>query len=101
MPGWDQSDYHRFWVSVIERFVTTVIFADGWPFSSGCAIEFAAASRNALITLDANLGVISPTAGREALESAVQSIEESGLDASAQRSAVGALIGMGQLGAVS
>src|SRR4051812_28882996 len=101
MPGWDQSDYHRFWVSVIEKFVTTVVFADGWAFSSGCAVEFAAASDQGLAILDANLDVLPPAAGRAALDSAIRTIEDSGLDASAQRSAVATLDRLSQLGTAS
>jgi len=101
MPGWDQPDYHRFWVSVIERFVTTVVFADGWPYSSGCAVEFAAASRCRLTILDARLDAISPAAGREALASAARTVEESGLDASSQWAAVTALEGIARLGTAS
>lgn len=101
IPGWSQPDYHRFWVEVIEKFVTTIVFADGWPFSSGCAIEFAAATRNGLTILDSGMNVIPPAAGRAALESAAKLIYESGLDPSAQRSAVATLDRLGQLGPVS
>lgn len=43
VPGWEQFDYHRFWTETIRRYVHTVVFVDGWQYSSGCVLELAAA----------------------------------------------------------
>lgn len=43
VPGWAQDDYHLFWCQVIQQCSSTVVLAEGWQFSSGCALEFAAA----------------------------------------------------------
>jgi len=32
VEGWQQKDYHEFWLRVIERHVRRVIFLDGWHF---------------------------------------------------------------------
>jgi hypothetical protein len=45
-PDWDQDQYRYFWGKVIERFVTEVVFLDGWEYSSGCAYEFLHALRS-------------------------------------------------------
>src|SRR4051794_8556894 len=43
IDGWTQSDYRFFWGRVIESYVDSVIFLDGWSHSSGCAYEFVVA----------------------------------------------------------
>lgn len=52
VPGWEQLDYHRFWVQIIEELAARVVVADGWPYSSGCAFEVAAALRLDVPVLD-------------------------------------------------
>lgn len=39
-PGWAQSDYRALWAAVIQKYVATIVFRDGWQYSSGCAWEF-------------------------------------------------------------
>jgi hypothetical protein len=39
IPGWTQSDYRILWGRVIERYVATVVFRNGWQHSNGCAWE--------------------------------------------------------------
>lgn len=68
--GWTQSDYHQFWVVIIGRFVHTIVFNDGWPYSSGCVLEFAAAVSQNLRILDSHLDPISPGDGLEACRNA-------------------------------
>lgn len=48
VPGWQQDDYHRLWVAVIERFARIVVFVNDWQYSVGCTKEFGAAYRHAL-----------------------------------------------------
>jgi hypothetical protein len=55
IPGWGQDDYRYFWGKVIELFASTVIFRDGWEFSSGCSYEFLVAVRSDLRVLDERL----------------------------------------------
>jgi hypothetical protein len=99
VPGWHQPDYHRFWIEVIDRFVTTIVFADGWTYSSGCALEYAAAVRGGLPTLDSVLEPIAPSRARELLEESEKELEDSGLDGSPQRAALAALDGVAHAGA--
>ena len=45
VPGWDQDQYHQFWLKVIERHVRRVVFLDGWEYSHGCMLEFEACTK--------------------------------------------------------
>jgi hypothetical protein len=40
VTDWAQSDYRALWASVIQKYVATIVFRDGWQYSSGCAWEF-------------------------------------------------------------
>jgi hypothetical protein len=53
--GWEQEDYHNFWVWLVEGYIGTVVFNDGWEYSTGCAREYAAAVRAGATTLSASL----------------------------------------------
>lgn len=77
VPGWQQLDYHRLWVEVVERFATAVLFTDGWEYSSGCVLELAAAVRSGL-----QLHVVdgSPLTRAEARQEVVAAIEDVGRD---------------------
>jgi hypothetical protein len=55
IANWTQDDYRFLWGLVIREFADTVVFRDGWQYSSGCAYEFLVASRAGLRTLDARL----------------------------------------------
>src|SRR5439155_20429436 len=39
MPDWSQSDYRVLWARVLQSYVSTVVFRDGWQYSNGCAWE--------------------------------------------------------------
>src|SRR5258706_2063918 len=45
IDGWVQDDYRVLWGRVIECYVDTVVFLDGWQYSNGCAYEFLVANR--------------------------------------------------------
>jgi hypothetical protein len=45
LEGWTQTDYHVLWADVIERYVSTVAFMDGWHLSDGCTYELLVAVR--------------------------------------------------------
>jgi hypothetical protein len=91
IAGWQQPDYHAFWVRVIHRFARTVVFADGWEYSSGCSLEFTAAMADGLQTLDAELRPLSREAGRSRLAAAAAELERTGLGAGLQRQVLGEL----------
>ncbi|WP_133067018.1 hypothetical protein [Mycolicibacterium sphagni] len=59
-PEWSQSDFHAFWTRLIADYVGTVVFNDGWEFSTGCTHEYAAALRVGATVLDAHLSVMPP-----------------------------------------
>jgi hypothetical protein len=45
IEGWVQDDYRVLWAKVIEQYANTVVFLDGWHYSSGCTYEFLVAYR--------------------------------------------------------
>ncbi len=94
IPGWEQRDYHRFWIEVLRRFVSTVVFADGWPFSSGCALEFAAAAQAGLTLLDAELAPLTVDDGEAMLRDAADELDMAGLDVQAHHEAIRTLHGL-------
>ena len=59
VPGWKQSDYHRFWTIVLDRHARRVILLQGWQYSRGCTIEFEAAQKLGIDCVDENLAAIS------------------------------------------
>jgi hypothetical protein len=59
VPGWEQFEYHRFWAEVVDRYVHTAVFADGWEYSSGCVLELAAALSADVATQFGDLTVLS------------------------------------------
>jgi hypothetical protein len=87
IAAWEQPDYHDFWVRVIQRFVESVVLADGWQYSSGCSLEFAAATVAGLPTLDASLQPLSVEHGLRLLEQAAGELEAAGLSPNYQRRA--------------
>jgi hypothetical protein len=81
-PEWSQDDYRYFWGRVIEQYVNTVIFLDGWQYSSGCSFEFLTATRASKKTLDTRFRPINRHAGLKLLEKAIIEIESKSLDSS-------------------
>lgn len=39
VDGFQQADYHCFWIEVIREYATTVLLAPDWQYSSGCVWE--------------------------------------------------------------
>lgn len=54
-PGWEQPDYHAFWVDIVARFTRAVVLVDGWESSEGCLREMAAALDHAVALFDQRL----------------------------------------------
>ena len=63
VEGWEQPDYHQFWLDVIDEFAAKVMFCDGWQFSTGCCIEFLRACTLGLPRRDENLNELSNDKG--------------------------------------
>ncbi|SRR6266705_68480 len=72
IPGWNQDDYRHFWGRVIEGFAGTVIFREGWEYSSGCAYEFLVARKSAAATLKEDLEPLDFGVARSLIERAVK-----------------------------
>lgn len=79
VPGWNQYDYHRFWLRVIERHVRRVIYLDGWEYSTGCSLEFQKALELALDCVDERLEPLTRDDGLRLLRGAVDEIRGLGL----------------------
>jgi len=80
-PEWTQDDYRYFWGKVIERYVKTVIFLDGWQYSNGCAFEFLMSMLTGTETLNERLAVIDPQAGLDLISGAIKELSDSSVPA--------------------
>ncbi|MFW3171368.1 hypothetical protein [Geodermatophilus sp. CPCC 206100] len=91
VAGWAQPDYHRFWTRMVEQHAGTVVFSEGWQFSTGCALEFAAAHTAGAELLDHAFAPLPTAEGRRLLAEAAQTLDAIGCDSSALRAAVATL----------
>lgn len=80
ISGWEQDDYHIFWVEVIKRYTETMYFLDGWQYSDGCAIEFATAIQLGLPAFTEHMKPLDSSDGHELLHSAIDEYLSVGLD---------------------
>lgn len=78
LPGWAQSDYRSFWGKVIDRYAQTVVFRDGWQYSSGCAYEFLVASQAGARVLREDLTSLTVEEGLALLRAALEECEARG-----------------------
>jgi hypothetical protein len=82
VPDWKQADYHRFWVALIETYAKTVVFVDGWEYSTGCSLELMAAYRNSLEVLDQGFRPLSAKKAAELLGEAVSEFRSASISVS-------------------
>ncbi|PRY39340.1 hypothetical protein LY71_1219 [Geodermatophilus tzadiensis] len=83
IAGWHQPDYHRFWTRLVEQHAGTVVFSEGWQFSTGCALEFVAAQRVGAELLEHTLAPLSVEDGERLLHDAIAALDAAGCDSSA------------------
>jgi hypothetical protein len=76
VSGWAQSDYHRFWTGVIERYAHTVVFLNGWEYSSGCTHEFLAAIRVGAELLREDLAPLRLDEGERRIREAIAHLDD-------------------------
>jgi len=86
--GWTQADYHRFWTEIIVRYADGAVFADGWQYSVGCTVEFAAANLAGIELYNSRLEMISPNEGLVLLQSTVSELDAVGASKVIQESAI-------------
>lgn len=79
IEGWTQGDYRTAWARVIEEFVKTVVFANGWEFSNGCSYEFLIAAKTGVETLDESLRPIDLATGLSMIRRAAGELSSRGL----------------------
>lgn len=70
-PEWNQDDYRHFWGKIIETYVDTVIFLNGWQYSSGCSFEFLTAVRSGIEVLDEDRDKLDRETGLRLIEDAI------------------------------
>lgn len=78
IPGWTQSDYRVLWAGVIRRYVSTVVFRDGWQHSNGCAWEFLTACLADRTLLREDLSQLVGMEARSKLEEAAAEVQAAG-----------------------
>lgn len=93
VPGWEQYDYHGFWAKVVRRYVHTVVFIDGWQYSTGCVYEFLAALDSGATVLDERLEELSLLDAQHLVERAIDDISDGVLDEQPLRRALADLRG--------
>ena len=79
MSGWTQDDYRHLWACVIERYVSTIIFIDGWQYSNGCAYEFLIACKGGIIMLTEDQSPLQPVEGRQLIRTATRELHRQAL----------------------
>jgi len=74
LPGWTQDDYRHLWARVIERYVDTIVFTDGWQYSNGCGYEFLTAQRSGARTLAEDQRPLTPEEGEQLIRAAISEL---------------------------
>jgi hypothetical protein len=80
IPGWEQADYHAFWIMVIEQYAEKMFFLDGWQYSVGCTIEFGTAVQLGLPMLTSHLAPLDAPLGEQLVLAAINEYATAGLD---------------------
>jgi len=88
VDGWTQNDYHNFWRALIEKYISLIVFADGWQFSTGCVYEFATALRSGKDIFTESLQGLDHQDGLRMIAMAVTEFEGLNVDAEPLRQAL-------------
>lgn len=88
--GWQQSDYHDFWLRVIEKYADRLILVDGWHYSVGCTIEFAESVRLGLPMFTENGEPLVASSGLQLVRIALKAYTDAGIDPTPLRRALDA-----------
>lgn len=91
MDGWAQADYHRYWLEVLNRFVESLVLADGWFYSTGCTLEYAFARTRHLPVFDAQMRPVQESRAIDLLGLAADQLELAHLSGEMQREVVTSL----------
>ncbi|MGA2985025.1 MAG: hypothetical protein ABSG32_14525 [Terriglobia bacterium] len=97
IEGWVQGDYRTAWARIIEEFVRTVVFADGWEFSNGCCYEFLIATKAGIETQDESWRPITLASGVALMRHAVVEMSSRGLSVEFLRGILEELESLGDL----
>jgi hypothetical protein len=88
VPGWEQADYHTFWIMVIEQYAEKIFFLDGWQYSVGCTIEFGTAVQLGLPMQTNHLEPFDAATGKRLVLAAADEYAAAGLDSDPLRAAL-------------
>jgi hypothetical protein len=78
--GWNQRDYVDLCLQIIASKADSVVFADGWQFSSGCIEEYEVVVASGLPMFDFALRQLDPEVGWQMVAEAVECAAERGWD---------------------
>ena len=81
LPDWSQDDYRFFWGEVIKRYCDTVVFRDGWQYSSGCAYEFLVGEKSGARLLRQDMSRLEQDEAVRLIGGAIQEVEKHGVSA--------------------
>lgn len=73
VPDWSQPEYLEFWTTLIRTRADRVFFNDGWEYSNGCTLEYAAACEAGIPTYQAGGA---PLCSERAIELVVDALDE-------------------------
>jgi hypothetical protein len=77
-PNWTQLQFHAFWTRLITDYVGTVVFNEGWEYSTGCCYEFAAALKAHAELLDDDLSPLPPDVALTLSKRAIERLRKQG-----------------------
>lgn len=87
VEGWEQPDYHSFWLEIIEVYVSEIVFCSGWEYSTGCSIEFLCALELDLPRRDEEFTPLTDLHAISLLSGAIDSLEAANRSSRAQHEA--------------
>lgn len=76
VTGWTQNDYHKFWVKLIRKSVSIIVFADGWEYSNGSTLEYICGLEKGLALITHDFQTLTPDFALAKLKSAVDDFRE-------------------------
>lgn len=83
IDGWTQDDYRYLWGRVIQQYIETVVFIDGWQYSNGCCYEFLVCYQSSVgkspTTVSESLKPLTLEAGIALIHKAIRELKSSNL----------------------
>lgn len=80
IPGWNGSDYGRFFLRVMEELCFEIRFIDGWEYSMGATKEFVRAQETNILCLDQDGAELTIDTGIRLIEAAASKMDDAGVE---------------------